>query len=132
MNPLENNYVNLTDLFQYYFDRSEKETMNMKRIKRFYTDEDSFNVLMNKIIDKDNKRFERLTTHDIFPDPWRILFIILDIAQYEGTYVKPFDVLTKSFPSRTLKYMGWTFSLVHGENSVTSIYNREDELVYRF
>ena len=132
MNPLLGEDINLNDLLKYYYERAGKETMNMIRIKRFYNDEDSFNELMNKIIDKDYKRFERLSDKNLIPSPWRVLFVVLDIVQHEGTFVKPFDVLTRSFPSRTLEYLGWTFSIVHGENSVMSIYNRENELVYRF
>ena len=132
MNLLENDSVNIDDLLKGYFERAGKETMNMIRIKRFYDDEESFNKLMKRIIDKDYERFERLGEKDLLPSPWRVMFVILDIVQNEGKHVKPFDVLTRSFPSRTIEYMGWTFSMVHGENTVTSIYNPEGDLVYRF
>jgi hypothetical protein len=87
---------------------------------------------MNRLIDKDAKRMERLFDKDIIPNSWRVFFTILDIVQNEGTEVPAFDTLTKSLPSRTIMYYGWTFSWVHGENTLISIFNRKDELVYRF
>ena len=135
MNPLEDDDLNLDSLFLHYIERAGRETMNMVRVKRFYDDEKSFNVLMNRLIDNDSKRFERLMKQDsmfLHPKPWRVFYVILDIVQHEGEEVEPYDVLTRSFPSRTLVYMGWTFSWVHGENTLISVYNREDELIYRF
>lgn len=132
MNPLENEDVNLDDLLKYYFERADKETMNMVRIKRFYHDEDSFDELMMRIILKDYNRFERLMDKDVIPNPWRVLFVVLDIVQNEGKIIPPYDVLTRMWPSRSIEYMGWTFSWVQGEETLVSIYNQEDELVYRF
>ena len=132
MNPLLGKEVNLNDLLSYYFERAEKETNNMVRVKRFYSDEDSFNEFMEKIISKDQKRLDRLMEKDLIPNPWRIFYVLLDIALEEGEVVKRFDTLTRMFPSKTVKYMGWIFSWVHGENTLISIFNRENELVYRF
>ena len=124
--------VNLNDLLTYYFDRADKETSNMIRVRRFYTDEDSFNEFMNKIIDKDQERLDRLMDKDLVPNPWRIFYVLLDIVLEEGKMVKRFDTLTRMYPSKTLEYMGWTFSWVHGENTLISIFNTDNELVYRF
>ena len=132
MNPLENEDVNLPDLLTYYFKRVGKETTNIERIKRFYNDEDGFEELMARIIAKDMIRFERLMDKDLIPNPWRVFFVVLDIVQHEGEIIPPYDVLTRTWPSRSIKYMGWTFSWVQGEETLVSIYNREDELVYRF
>ena len=132
MNLLENEDVSLDDLLVGYFERAGKETTNMNRIKRFYDDEDSFEYLMIRIILKDQKRFEMLMDKDIIPNPWRVLYVVLDIVQHEGELIEPYDVLTRMWPSRSMVYMGWTFSWVHGEATLISIYNREEELVYRF
>jgi len=132
MNPLLGEEINLDNLLSYYFERAEKETKNMVRVKRFYTDEDSFNEFMNKIITKDIERFERLMNEDLMPNPWRIFYVLLDIVLEEGKVVKPFDTLTRMIPSKTIKYMGWTFSWVHGENTLISVFNTKNELVYRF
>ena len=106
--------------------------MNIKRIKKFYNDEESFNVLMNKIILKDYVRLPKLMNNEPIPNPWRVFFVILDVVQHDGVEVPPYDTLTKSTLSRTFRYMGWTFSSVFGATPLTSIYNQEDELVYRF
>ena len=132
MNPLKNDNVNIDDLLKYYFKRSDYETANMVRIKRFYDDEDSFDKLMFRIILKDYDRFERLMDKDRLPNPWRVLYVVLDIVQHEGKIIPPYDTLTKMFESRSIKYMGWTFSWVHGDATIISIFNRENELVYRF
>lgn len=133
MNPLiDNENLNLEDLFSHYHRRIEKEETDILRVKNLYHDDDSFNDLMNKIITKDYKRFEALIGSNLMPNPWRILYVILNIVQYDGDPIEPFDILTKTYNSKTLKYCGWTFSWAHGAGTITSIYNREDELVYRF
>ena len=132
MNPLEMEDVNLDNLLVGYFERNAREMLNRSRIKRFYDDEDSFDYLMIRIILKDQERFERLMDKDIIPNPWRVFYVVLDIVQHEGELIEPYDVLTRTWPSRSMVYMGWTFSWVHGESTLISVYNREDELVYRF
>jgi hypothetical protein len=113
--------------------RMEHETRNMRRVRKLYYDEDSFTYIMDQLILKDAKRFKKLITGEKnLPNPWRILYTIIDIVQYEGKEIPPFDTLTTMFPSRSLIYYGWTFSWVHGEGTIISIFNREDELVYRF
>ena len=113
--------------------RMEHETRNMRRVKKMYYDEASFTYIMGQLILKDTKRFEKLIAGEKnLPNPWRIFYTIIDIVQSDGEEVPPFDTLTNMLPSRTLIYYGWTFSWVHGENTLISIYNPEDELVYRF
>lgn len=130
---IENEVINLEDLMNYYLQRLNNEQININRIKRLYNDDESFDLLMNKIINKDAKRFENLIAGKKNPkNPWRSLFIILDIAQEEGKETEPFDTLTRMLPSRTVIYRGWTFSWVHGEETSISIYNRKNELIYRF
>ena len=140
-------YETLDELVDVYIKRSCRDCKNRDRVKKFYNDEESFDVLMNRIIMKDGERFEKfISSIDVDPtdttymsvstsrflDPWRSLFVVLDIAQNEGEEVPPFDTLTRTHPSRTIMYHGWTFSWVHGENTLISIFNRSNELVYRF
>lgn len=132
MNLLENDDINLSDLMSHYLKQAGNETLNVLRIKRFYSDEDSFDKLMNRIIEKDANRFDRLLKKDPLPNPWRVFYVILDIVFYEGKEVSPFDTLTRMFQSKTVEYMGWTFSMVHGETTILTVYNRDNELVYRF
>ena len=87
---------------------------------------------MNLIIEKDTKRFEMLSAGMPAPDPCRILYTIMDIVQSDGEEIEPFDTLTKNFTSISMLYRGWTFSWTHGVGTIISIYNRENELIYRF
>lgn len=120
------------NLINYYLSRIQKENKNIQRIKKLYNDDDSFNHLMNQIIEKDVKRFESLVAgKKNYPDPWKILYTILEIVQEEGKEIRPFDTLTKMLPSYSLLYHGWVFSWVHGEGTLISIYNRENELIYQ-
>ena len=125
-------YSTLDELISIYTERLNRDNKNIERVKKFYNDEESFNLLMQKLIDKDTRRLEKLFDKAPIPNAWRILYVILDIVQNEGQEVPPFDTLTNMLPSRTLMYYGWTFSWVHGENTLLSVYNRENELVYRF
>lgn len=131
-------YSNLDDLINVYTERLDRETKNRNRVKKFYNDDESFDKLMERLIEKDYIRFEKFIGNVLnkkgkcYPSPWKIFFVIMDIVQNEGEEIRPFDTLTKMLPSRTLKYHGWTFSTVHGIGTLISIYNRENELVYRF
>jgi hypothetical protein len=132
MEILENERINISKLISYYEERIEKEKLNRERVMGFYDDEKSFNDLMNRIIDKDYKKLESLDAEGYSPCPWNVMTTILDIVQHEGREIQPYDVLTRTYQSRTHEYMGWTFSMVHGEDTLVSIYNQEDVLVYRF
>jgi len=131
MNKLETG--SLDEIMEDLLCRMEYETRNMRRVKKFYYDEVSFSYLMNQLILKDVKRFEKLITGEKnTPNPWRILYTIIDIVQSDGKEIPPFDTLTKMLPSRTIMYYGWTFSWVHGAGTLISIFNEKNELVYRF
>ena len=131
MNKLETG--SLDEIMEDLLCRMEYETRNMRRVKKFYYDEVSFSYLMNQLILKDVKRFEKLITGEKnTPNPWRILYTIIDIDQSDGKEIPPFDTLTKMLPSRTIMYYGWTFSWVHGAGTLISIFNEKNELVYRF
>jgi hypothetical protein len=127
------NVVSLDNLMTHYLQRLNDEQINVNRVKKLYSDDESFDLLMDKIVNKDVRRFEKLIKGKKNPkDPWKSLFFILDIAQEDGVEIEPFDTLTKMLPSRTVLYHGWTFSWVHGEGTLISIYNRKNELVYQF
>ena len=136
-------YRTLDDLVGHYQERMNKDNKNMERVKKFYNDDESFDSLMSRLIQKDYARFEKLldglTTEEVsersnksFPTPWKLFFTILEIVQADGMEVPAFDTLTRSYPSKTMEYHGWTFSWVHGNDTLISIFNRKNELVYRF
>lgn len=130
---LEKENLTLEELMDYLVKREAIEIMDINKVKKLYNDDESFDKLMNQIINKDVKRFENLVNKKTnSSDINRVFYTILDIAQSEGEEIEPFDTLTKMLPSRTLLYQGWTFSWVHGEGTLISIYNRENELIYQF
>lgn len=114
------------------FKEIDRHQRNLKRVKKFYFDEKSFNNLMNRIIEKDHIRFRKLFFENKSTNMWRILFIILDIVMEDGVEIKPYNTLTKTYPSLNLKYMDWIFSWIHNKNTLISIINPHDELIYQF
>lgn len=132
MNPLENDEINLSNLVSHYLDKAKTNDLDILRVKKFYSNEKEFDDLMNRLIEKDEHRFKRLLEDDPIPSPWRIFSVILDIVLSEGKTILPFDTLTQMFPSKSVEYMGWVFSWVHGDTTIISIYNTDCELVYRF
>jgi hypothetical protein len=138
---IEEQDLTLDKLFNDLYYRLKQDNINMERVKKLYKDNESFNLLMNQLIQKDAKRFEKIIANigtepkdnkQFFPTPWRIFGYIVDIVQNEGTEIKPFDTLTRMLPSRSLLYRGWIFTWVHGMGTLVSIYNTKNELVYRF
>jgi len=133
MNLLENDALCCDKLIELYHERIERENRNVIRVRKFYHNDDDFNALMEKITQKDYDRFQKLLSEGkSTKNPWRILYVILEIVMEEGQDIPPFDTLTKMLPSRSILYRGWTFSWVHGEGTLISIYNPTNELVYRF
>lgn len=130
---IEKESLTLDDLMDYLIKKKSNEILKMNRVKKLYHDDKSFDQLMNQIIEKDIKRFENLINkksnqHDVT----RIFYTILDIVQADGKEIDPPNTLAKILPSRTILYKGWTFSWIHGKGTVISIYNRDNELIYRF
>jgi hypothetical protein len=132
MNLLESEDINLTDLVSHYLEKSKTNDLDILRVKKFYSNKEEFNELMNRLIKKDEDRFKRLMDKDPIPNPWRIFGVILDIVLHEGKTIMPFDTLTQMFPSKSVEYMDWVFSWVHGDTTIISVYNPDCELIYRF
>lgn len=129
---LEKKAITLDELMTDLVNREAKSVRNMNRIKKLYHNDETFNRLMNAIIEKDVKRFTKLISkHKNIPSPCKTFGIILEIVECDGEEIEPYDTLTKVYPSRTLLYHGWTFSWIQGENTLLSIYNSENELVYQ-
>ncbi len=130
---IEKESLTLDELMDYLIKKGSDEILKMNRVKKLYNDDESFDKLMNQIIEKDIKRLENLINkgtnqHDVS----LIFYTILDIVQSDGEEIDPPNTLAKILPSRTILYKGWTFSWIHGEGTVISIYNRDNELIYRF
>jgi hypothetical protein len=125
--------VNMDHFRLYVRKKIENDVRIQLRVKKLYHDDESFNQLMLNIVKKDNQILnKRITKNEDQPSSWNVLKIIMDIALAEGLEHIELDDLTREFPSRMSKYKGWTFGITHGQGSIISIYNPNDELIYRF
>ena len=57
---LEDENQSLDNIVDDLFSRLEQDNKNINRVKKPYHDDDTFDNLMNHIIEKDAKRFEKL------------------------------------------------------------------------
>jgi len=132
MSFIEEN-ITLEELMDYLVKREAREKINIERVKKLYNDDESFDILMNQIINKDTKRFENMVNKKSNgPNISRIFYTILDIVMCDGEEIEPFDTVTRTLTSQIILYRGWTFSWSHGVGTITSVYNRENELIYQF
>ena len=122
------------EIITHYLKRLDIDEKNISRVKKFYNDDESFNILMKRIVDKDNKRVDILLNgnHNI-PNTWRILYIILEIVLEEGINFPPVNNIMGKCQNITMLYKGWIFSWNHGlKNTIISIYDTHNVLIYRF
>lgn len=126
-----NDPVRMEEAARHIKEKEMRRQRNMERMKKFYQDEESFDRLMERVLQKHGDRWTDLCYRNGFmPHPWNLLYSIFDIAEEEGEEVDPLDPLTESFASVLWKYRGWTFAITHGQGVVTSVYKGSD-LVYR-
>jgi hypothetical protein len=119
MKKLSDSVIN--DFAIFYKNKLMKSQRNVERIKRFYNDDDSFDVLIKRVIDK----------LMVSTQPWIVLYSLIDLVEAEGVEVEPLDGLTENFPSVLIEYRGWTFARTHGQGTVLSIYDKDKKLIYR-
>lgn len=137
MNPLQaiqdflDDPVKVDEMIEYFKKKDRVKKINMDRMRKFFDDNESFDILMHRIIAKHGDRWTDLCyKRNVMPHPWHILYSVHDIVEAEGEEVKPLDSLTRNFPSVLIEYRGWTFAITHGQGSVLSIY-KGGELIYR-
>ncbi len=107
------------------------EDKHMNKIKEMYNDQETFDNLVNKILDKhDEKWIDRCYKNGIMPHPWELLYTLFDIAKYDGVQIGSLDGLTENFPSVIYEYKDWQFAITHGQGSVSSVYYK-NVLKYR-
>jgi hypothetical protein len=103
---------------------------NKTRIKRFYHNQETFNILMKRICDKHNSAYEdRCYDNGCQPYPMEILNTVHDIAECEGQDYESLDSFTENFPSQICTFMNWQFAVTHGQGSVLSVYQNRELLV---
>lgn len=104
---------------------------NVERLKKMFTDQKSFNSLVNKIINKhDDSWVKKCYDRNVQPHPRILLYTLFDLVEKEGKSIKPIDGLTENFPSQILTYKCWQFAITHGQGAVCSVYYKK-KLKYR-
>ena len=104
---------------------------NVERLKNMFTDQKSFNLLVNKILNKhDDAWTQKCHDKGVQPHPNMLLYSLFDLVQKEGKVINPIDGLTDNFPSQVLTYKCWQFAITHGQGAVCSVYYKK-KLKYR-
>ncbi len=112
--------------------REELKNINIKRVRKMFNDQESFDKLVNKIIAKhDDNWIDHCYKKGVMSYSWEILYSLFDLAEAQGKEIEPIDDFTKHFPSSDLyMIMHWQFAITHGQGSVCSVYYKK-ELIYR-
>ena len=122
----------LEEMKKFFIDKENSRKKNMERMNRFFSDDESFERVLIRILEKHDDRWSEVcNAKNVQPHPWEILYGICSIIEEEGEPVDPLDGLTESFPTTLLKYRGYTFAWTNGQGTVLSIYNKENELIFR-
>ena len=122
----------LEGMQKFFAEKEELRERNMKRIRRFFSDDESFEKTLIRILEKHDERWNDVChAKNVQPHPWEILYAICNIVEDEGENAEPLDDFTKNWKSTLLKYRGYTFAWTNGQGTVMSIYNKDDELIFR-
>lgn len=117
---------------KYFKEKFERRERNKNRIRRFFNSQESFDLLLERILKKHDERWVDLCyKNSVMPYPWEIFYSVLDIVEDEGKEGNPLDEFTKTFPSSVIEYMGWTFAWTHGQGTCLSVYDKNKKLIYR-
>jgi hypothetical protein len=110
---------------------SELKIKNTDRIKKMFNNQETFDLLVNRILEKHNDNWkDHCYKKGVMPYPWELLYSLFDLAEMQGKDIDPIDDLTKNFPSSIFTYNDWQFAITHGQGSVCSVYYKK-ELMYR-
>ena len=111
---------------KYFKNIEDRKQKNIERVKKMFNDQKSFDILMNKIIEKHNDNWiDRCYKKGVMPYPWEILYAIFDLSKEDGVECDALDGLTENFPSVIYEYMNWQFAITHGQGSVCSVYHNK-------
>lgn len=112
--------------------KKELEKKHIEKIKKMFHDQETFNNLVNKILNKhDNDYVNKCYKNGYMPHPMNLLYSLFDLAELEGTVLtESLDGLTENFPSQIMEYMDWQFAITDGQGSICSVYYKK-ELKYR-
>jgi len=122
----------LEGMKKFFAEKEELRERNIQRIRRFFSDDESFEKTLIRILEKHDERWNDVCHgKNVQPHPWEILYAICNIVEDEGENTEPLDDFTKNWQSTLLKYRGYTFAWTNGQGTVMSIYNKDNELIFR-
>jgi len=118
---------NLEDMMNHFKNIQDREELNISKIKNMFTDETSFDILVNKILEKhDDAWRNHCYKKGCEPYPWYLLHALFSLADAEGIESESLDGLTENFPSSIKSYYNWQFAVTHGQGSVCSVYYKKE------
>lgn len=102
------------------------------RLKKMFTDQASFDDLVTRIIARHTEEYrDSCYAKGYMPQPQNLLYCLFDLAEEEGTESpEGYDSFTQNWPTMIFEYMGWGFTITHGQGSVCSVY-KNGECLYR-
>jgi hypothetical protein len=110
--------------------KEERETANRLRMEKMFTDQESFEILMQKICDMHDRAYEDACyKKGYMPHPNNVLYAMMSVFEEHGTDVPPIDGLTESFPSELVEYMGWQVAYTHGQGTCITVYKNKELMV---
>jgi hypothetical protein len=122
----------IENMANFFKEKNKARERNTERIRKFFSDDESFEKTLIRILEKHDERWTDVCyAKSVQPHPWEILYSICNIVEDEGENVEPLDDFTKNWQSTLLKYRGYTFAWTNGQGTVMSIYNKDNELIFR-
>lgn len=121
-----------SEMIKFFEGKEAARKRNMERMKRFFNDDESFEKLLIRVLEKHDDRWTSVCrAKNVEPHPFEILYAICHIVEEEGTETGPLDALTENFQSTLMEYRGYTFAWTNGQGTVLSIYDKNKELIFR-
>jgi len=109
---------------------SDLKEAHCLRIESMFTDQKSFSVLMQKICDMHNEKYEDTCyKKGYMPHPNNVLSSMMNVIEKHGSDIEPLDDFTENFPSEIVEYMGWQISYTHGQGTCISVYKNKELII---
>jgi hypothetical protein len=111
--------------------KEELKNRNIKRVRQMFNDQESFDKLVTRILEKHNDNWrDHCYKKGVMPYPWELLYSLFDLAETQGKEIDAIDNFTEMFTSSIYTYNDWQFAITYGQGSVCSVYYKK-ELMYR-
>lgn len=109
---------------------AEQKTINRLRMEKMFTDQESFDILMQKICDMHDDAYDDACyKKGYMPHPNNILYAMMNVFEEHGSDTQPLDGLTESFPSELIEYRGWQIAYTFGQGTCISVYKNKELMV---